>query len=116
MIMDMIFVYNADSGKINAMLDIAHKWVSPSTYQCSLCSLTHDTLHEKSEWADFKESSSDTLEFYHKDEFEKKFKVTYDYPVILDASHEMQILFTHLELRQFKTVKELISAIKKCKG
>ncbi len=36
----LIFVYNADSGLLNAINDGILKIVSPSTYQCSLCSLT----------------------------------------------------------------------------
>ena len=34
--MKLIFVYNANSGKLSAALDIAHKIISPSTYQCRL--------------------------------------------------------------------------------
>ncbi|NJM95354.1 MAG: GTPase, partial [Acaryochloridaceae cyanobacterium CSU_5_19] len=40
----LIFVYNANSGGINTALDIAHKLLSPSTYRCNLCRLTHDTF------------------------------------------------------------------------
>ena len=45
--MKLIFVYNAKSGKLNALFDIAHKIVKPETYQCSLCAITHDALSEK---------------------------------------------------------------------
>jgi len=40
----LIFVYNADSGLLNAMKDWAHKIVSPETYPCSLCALTYNNL------------------------------------------------------------------------
>ncbi len=112
-IMNIIFVYNADSGKINSIFDIAHKIVSPSTYKCTLCSLTHDTLNEKVEWARFKESSGHALEFYHKDEFENKFKTKYEYPVILDNTVKMRILFSNVQLSKFKTLKDLILSIEK---
>lgn len=52
--MKLIFVYNAESGKLNALLDIAHKVIKPETYQCFLCALTHDALSEKKAWSDFK--------------------------------------------------------------
>ena len=44
--MKLIFVYNAGSGKLNALFDMAHKIVSPTTYECSLCALTHDAFQD----------------------------------------------------------------------
>jgi hypothetical protein len=46
----LIFVYNADSGGLNTLFDIAHKVVSPETYSCSLCMLTHGVLSERTAW------------------------------------------------------------------
>ncbi len=37
----LLFVYNADSGLVAGLFDSAHKLLSPSTYQCQLCTLTH---------------------------------------------------------------------------
>ena len=31
----IIFVYNADSGLVNGLIDWAHKIVSPETYSCT---------------------------------------------------------------------------------
>ncbi len=45
--MDLIFVYNADSGKLNVLFDVGHKIVSPGTYKCDLCTLTHGTFTER---------------------------------------------------------------------
>ncbi len=55
--MKLIFVYNANAGKLSAALDIAHKIISPSTYQCNLCSLTHGTFTERDVWKKFSEES-----------------------------------------------------------
>lgn len=112
--MNILFVYNAESGKLNSILDIAHKAISPATYQCSLCSLTHDTLNEKSEWTRFKASSTNHLEFLHKNEFEAKFKTKYVYPVILDNTGEMKVLFSKADLNKFNSVAELIAGIEQC--
>jgi len=49
----LIFVYNADSGLLNAMKDWAHKIVSPETYPCSLCALTYDNLGMRRPWREF---------------------------------------------------------------
>ena len=35
-----IFIYNAKGGRWNSTLDLVHKYVSPSTYKCSLCKIT----------------------------------------------------------------------------
>ncbi len=40
----LVFVYNANSGLLNALLDMGHKVVSPRTYPCSLCALTYGSL------------------------------------------------------------------------
>lgn len=114
--MKVIFVYNADSGKLNTIFDTAHKIVSPSTYQCSLCSLTYGAFSEKGEWAKFRESSDADLEFLHKDEFENMFPQRYEYPVIVDATDDMKVLFSKERLDKFESVEELIAAIRTAVG
>ncbi|WP_241234677.1 hypothetical protein [Nonlabens ponticola] len=60
----LIFVYNANSGRINSWLDSAHKIISPSTYQCKLCELTHGAFTEHDEWSRFRESLAGEREVY----------------------------------------------------
>ena len=80
----IIFVYNATSGKVNALLDVAHKLISPKTYQCKLCAITHDTFSENEQWKSFRKSFSLPLEFLHSDEFEANYNAKdIKYPVIL---------------------------------
>lgn len=67
----LIFVYNADSGKLNALLDSLHKVVSPSTYSCKICELTHSTVGERKVWKEFREELDVEADFLHKDEFLK---------------------------------------------
>ena len=50
---EIVFIYNARSGKINSLIDWAHKIVSPDTYECSLCGITYDNLGKRDEWAAF---------------------------------------------------------------
>ena len=64
----LVFVYNADSGLFNAVTDTAHKLLSPGTYQCQLCALTHGPLRMHREWAEFLEGLGVTCEFRHRDE------------------------------------------------
>ncbi|SCY35267.1 hypothetical protein SAMN05192588_2433 [Nonlabens sp. Hel1_33_55] len=117
----LIFVYNANSGKLNAWLDTAHKIVSPSTYKCRLCDLTFDAFKENVEWSRFRESELikshvNELEFLHIDEFNKnynsKWLPKYDYPLILMASeHGLEIFMSAVEMNQIKTTSALISAL-----
>jgi len=99
MISKLIFVYNANSGKLNSLLDSAHKIVSPGTYECQLCDLTFGVFKENELWVRFRESLATTfpdlkLEFLHKDEFEKqywsKWLPKYSYPILLSVRDEEQ--------------------------
>ena len=72
----LLFVYNADSGLFNTLTDIAHKVFSPDTYSCNLCMITHDNLSMRSEWKEFIEQLDIELEFLHRDEFLKQYKMS----------------------------------------
>ncbi len=111
--MKLIFVYNAESGKLNALFDIAHKIIKPETYQCSLCAITHGALSEKKAWSEFKASTKLELEFLHKDEFEEKYKLTFDYPVVLENEETIKPVITAEELGKFDNVEEFIQRIRK---
>ena len=82
--MKLVFIYNANSGKLNALFDIGHKLISPNTYNCSLCALTHDVFKENTIWKEFRKESHFDMAFYHKDEFEIEFpNVKFSYPAVL---------------------------------
>ena len=69
----LIFVYNADSGFVNTLLDIGHKIVSPLTYSCNLCAITHSTFRMRDEWKQFVAGLGMPVEFLHRDELEKQY-------------------------------------------
>jgi hypothetical protein len=69
----LIFVYNADSGFVNTLLDIGHKVVSPQTYSCNLCAITHSTFSMRDEWKNFVVGLGVPVEFLHRDELEKQY-------------------------------------------
>jgi len=66
---ELIFVYNADSGFAAALFDSAHKLLSPQTYECNLCALTHGMLGPKSEWKAFLKTLPGSKRFLHRNEF-----------------------------------------------
>lgn len=80
----LVFVYNADSGLFNTITDIAHKVISPTTYSCRLCSLTHSYFAVKKNWTDFLQGLDAELEFLHRDELNVKYGIAgLRLPVIL---------------------------------
>jgi len=70
----LIFVYNADGGIFNRLSDAAHKIISPATYACNLCAITHGNFGMKKEWKTFLETLNAAPEFLHADEFERKYR------------------------------------------
>ncbi|WP_205478354.1 hypothetical protein [Sphingomonas arenae] len=69
----LIFVYNADSGMMRAALDALHKLVSPETYECSLCAITHGAVSMRAEWKVYIRRLPYRPEFLHRDEFREQF-------------------------------------------
>ena len=112
--MMILFVYNAKSGGLNSLLDFGHKVISPSTYQCKLCMLTHSSIGERKEWQQFKASINVTMEFHHIDEFEKKYNSAFEYPIILKINNsKLEPLINHETINQTNDLAELIGKIKK---
>ena len=109
----LLFVYNANSGKLNALSDVGHKLFSPSTYQCSLCALTFDTFNENKQWKQFREQSKIKMKFYHNDEFIKAFSnETYQYPVVLKQDEKgLEIFLNKAELNTIDSLEVLIEKI-----
>ena len=80
----LVFVYNADSGLFNTVTDIAHKLLSPHTYSCKLCNLTHSYFTVRKDWTNFLAELDAELEFLHRDELEEKYRLKgISLPVIL---------------------------------
>lgn len=106
----IIVVYNADSGAGNTLMDIAHKAISPSTYSCALCQLTHGIFSAKSEWETFLNESEMQVEVMHKDEFELKYSKQLKYPVILDGD-SLKVILTPEEIGKISSTEELINKL-----
>jgi len=113
---ELIFVYNANSGMGNALLDGAHKILDPSTYTCSLCQLTHGAFREREIWKKYRTASSISMLFLHKDEFEKeyasKFGHAFTYPIILGETNSgLQVVVRAGELKALPDANALIALL-----
>ena len=112
---ELIFIYNANSGVVNSLLDWAHKIFSSNTYKCSLCSITYDNSGKKNEWSNFLEELNIKSLFLYKDHIinDKDLK-KYTLPcVYLRGPNDVRLLISSTEMNMFKDLKELISCLRK---
>ena len=113
--MELILVYNADSGFFDIIKDGLHKVILPSTYQCNLCALSYGKVRMKDEWKTFIDKLKIPTEFLHRDEFLRKLK---SHPhnigaVFLDKRGKISLLITHNEINECKNLLELMNLITK---
>lgn len=98
---ELVFVYNTDSGIMNAALESMHKLFSPQTYSCNLCAITHNSFGMKKEWADFLEELPLSVRFLHKEEWEREFNRKEELPaVFLRQKGQLNILINSNELNR----------------
>jgi hypothetical protein len=116
--LELILVYNADSGFFKSIKDSLHKTLSPSTYKCRLCALTYGTIRMRDEWKTFIAKLNVPTEFLHKDEFLKMIKThphkikNYVFPAIfLKKKEKISLLINHKEINKAKTLKDLMNLI-----
>ena len=70
----LLFVYNADGGRLAGLKDLFHKILSPGTYPCSLCAVTYGAASMRPKWRHFIQALPVPVKFLHRDEFVR------DYP------------------------------------
>ena len=117
----LIFIYNANSGKRNAILDSMHKIFSPSTYDCNLCDITYGLVSENRTWKKFHEESKHDMVFLHKDEFAKKyaskFGAKFTFPIVLiEGINGLEVFISTEELNVLNTPKMLIQLVEERLG
>ncbi len=109
----LLFVYNASSGFWNKKIDFAHKMLSPDTYACSLCALTHGNFGETNEWKIFRKSQKVAMEFIYKNEFEIQYpNIKVIYPVVFSVSSKgLEVVLSSEALNRFTSVEALIAVL-----
>lgn len=104
----LIFVYNSNAGLANALLDIGHRLIKPSTYPCKLCAVTYGRVSVKKHWKDFIKQVGIPATFWHRDEFMSNckfpgYKVEFPAVIIKEGSQ----MITLMEAEDFKEVTTL---------
>ena len=112
----LFFIYNADSGTRNAIMDSMHKIFSPQTYDCNLCDITFGVVAENKTWKRFRMESPHEMVFLHRDEFTKTYKSKFGYkfsfPIVLvEGESGFEVLISSEELNQLATAQELIALV-----
>jgi len=112
--MKLVFVYNADSGVFNTLSDIAHKLISPSTYQCNLCNLTHGYFTAREEWTTFLHDLDADIEFLHRDEYVNRYPNSQvEFPAIfVNSNDELKLWIDQSVIDTLKTPDALMEMIR----
>ena len=112
--MMLIFVYNANSGSFNALIDIARRVFSPQTYPCNLCAITYSATGMRREWSRFLRGLDTPFEFLHRDEFNERYDVD---GVILPAvfkrnGRKLTVLIDAEAINSCQNLEDLIQLVK----
>ncbi len=105
--MELQFIYNAKSGWFNSIFDTVHKMISPESYECNLCKLTHDSFTEKKKFKELKANYNVTL--WHIDDYELKYHRESDYPLIIfrDLSGNELYRIESYTINEINSISEL---------
>ena len=112
MIKKIIFAYNADSGILNSLVDYVHKIAFPSTYPSLLCAVTFGNLGKKIEWKQFISSLDIEVEFFHRDEFKKKYGIDGEFPSAYISGTDLKVLISKEEMNAVKNLMELMDLVR----
>jgi len=110
----LIFVYNAESGKMNAIKDSIKKIFNKSGYECNLCGITYGAFSMKKDWRDYIRDLDVDVEFLHKDEFRGEYDPdANEFPIAyIDKGSGLEKFISQPEMDGFQNIEELKSAVK----
>jgi hypothetical protein len=110
----LAFVYNADGGTWNLLVDAAHKVLSPRTYGCSLCALTYGPMTMRRAWAAFVRDLPHDVRFLHRDDLRRETPgARFGLPALLERSNgEWVVLLDNATIDRCRTLDELIAAVR----
>jgi hypothetical protein len=105
----LIFIYNADGGVAQGIIDSLHKTLSPSTYPCSLCAITYGAFTMDRRWRSWLKSLPIPSVFFHKDDSPYR---DFDLPVVLaERGGQAETLVSAERLNALDSIDALIAEI-----
>ncbi len=105
----LIFIYNADGGLAQGIMDSIHKTLSPATYPCSLCAITYGTVSMDRRWRAWLKALPVPSVFYHKDD--SPFRDVALPVVLVEREGAVETLVSAERLNALNSVDALIAEI-----
>jgi hypothetical protein len=97
-------------------MDSLHKWISPQTYSCKLCQLTHGMAGPVASWKAFLESLEREVLFFHKDTLERSewhTRFPEQFPFIMEYRDTVwHVLISPEDLDQIDTLESLLVVLR----
>lgn len=111
--MKLVFVYNAEAGLLNGVLDSLHKIMSPSTYGCDLCAITYGLTAMNGDWRAWLERLDMPTQFFHRTDFRHAWPdVDVCLPaILLEQGQRLTTLVSTEEFADIGDVDRLIALI-----
>ncbi len=111
----LVFVYNADSGFIPAIIDGLRKAIKPATYPCDLCALTYGNVRMKKQWKDFIDSLGLPVKIYYKDDFAAEFpNEEAELPAAyINQDNKLDLVISAKQFSKFDQLEDLTVAVGK---
>ena len=109
----LIFVYNAESGKMNAIKDSIKKIFNKSSYECNLCGITYGAFSMKKDWRDYIRDLDVDVEFLHKDEFRTEYDPNAnEFPIAyIKKGSGLETFISQPEMDNFQDIEQLKSTL-----
>lgn len=106
----LLFIYNANSGTLNGLIDLMHKSISPKTYPCDLCAITYDVKGMLPKWKEYIHTLPYKFLFLHKDEMKKEYPfIATPLPaVLLLHNTDFEILISRNDFKEINSLDKLI--------
>jgi hypothetical protein len=109
----LLFVYNADSGFLNAIKDGLEKITDSEGYGCKLCSLTYGVATMKGSWRKFIGTLPLESMFLHRDEYSKKYRDDTPLPAtFIEEDGILTLIISSEEYGELSTLKGLETLLK----
>jgi hypothetical protein len=114
----LLIVYNAEAGIAAGIKDSIHKLLSPDTYPCSLCALTHGTLRMDPAWKAFLARILIDVRVYHRPDFRDRYPdLAIALPaILLERGRAAELLIGNEELAGIGSLDALIPRIEAALG
>lgn len=102
----LLFVYNADSGFLNAIKDGIEKITDLEGYGCKLCGLSYGVATMKGSWRRFLNTLPIESKFLHRDEFNKMYQNHTPLPAtFIEEDNTLTLIISSEEYGELSTLK-----------